>query len=64
MSRENTLILVGILVALSPFSGLPHSWLSVLTPLLGVLVAIIGFTLHDRRIQNRESYEAKTPSSL
>jgi|GEM_PF-1376334 len=43
MSNEGTLTLLGILIVLSPFLGLPYSWLMVVIPLLGV--AVIGFSI-------------------
>lgn len=45
MSRESTVILLGILVAMSPFVGLPLSVLSFVLPVLGILIALIGITL-------------------
>lgn len=44
MSRESVLIVVGILVAISPFSGLPVSWLVWILPIMGAIVAVIGMT--------------------
>ena len=61
MSRESLLILVGILVALSPFVGLPLVWLAFVTPFLGAVVVLIGFSLVSRK-RNMQSppYEAPT----
>ena len=49
MSRESLLVLIGILVVLSPFVGLPLTWLAVLVPVLGGMVALIGVTLVSRK---------------
>lgn len=59
MSRESLLVLVGILVALSPFSGLPLVWLAFITPFLGAVTVLIGFSLASRK-RNTQSpvYEA------
>ncbi len=45
MTRSNALLLLGALVILSPFSGLPLSWLEWLLPVLGAVIAGIGYTL-------------------
>lgn len=44
------LIVFGILTALSPFFGLPYEWLQWFLPVLGVLAALIAFTLRSRRV--------------
>jgi len=49
MSREPILILLGILLAISPFVGMPPSWFVFLLPTLGLLVAMIGFTLNQKK---------------
>jgi cytochrome c-type biogenesis protein CcmH/NrfF len=49
MSRENLLILIGVLVTLSPFAGLPLTWLAWILPILGILVVIIGVTFYRSR---------------
>lgn len=49
MSREHILVILGILSAVSPFAGLPLSWLMVLYPVVGVCVALIGITLVRRK---------------
>lgn len=48
MTRETILILLGILIALSPWSGLPISWLGYGLVIVGAAVAIIGWTLRER----------------
>ncbi|HVX90771.1 MAG TPA: hypothetical protein VHC20_04040 [Candidatus Paceibacterota bacterium] len=55
MSKETTLIIVGVLVVLSPFLGLPESWLSVILPALGAVILVMGYLAIQRR---RESPEA------
>jgi uncharacterized membrane protein len=51
MSRENFLILLGVLVLLSPFAGLPMTWLAWILPILGIFILIVGFTLRRSRKQ-------------
>jgi hypothetical protein len=58
MSRENFLILLGVLILLSPFAGLPMSILAWILPILGILVLVIGITLH----RNRQPKETPTIS--
>mgnify|MGYP001565215823 CR=1 FL=1 len=61
MSREPLLVVLGIVVAVAPFIGLPLLWLSILFPLCGLLVALIGFTLTRRKAQQQPtSYEVST----
>jgi len=45
MSRAGTLILLGILVVLAPFSGLPTAIRSLLAVILGVCVLGIGVAM-------------------
>ena len=45
MTRTGALIVLGILVFVAPFSGLPTSWLSWILPLCGFLIAFIGASL-------------------
>lgn len=43
------MILLGILVVLSPFAGLPLAWLMWLLPILGALIVIIGIMIRRSR---------------
>lgn len=43
MARELLLITLGILIALSPYLGLPLWILNILLPVFGIAVAAIGF---------------------
>jgi hypothetical protein len=55
MSRESVLVLLGVIVALSPFLGIPTTWLAIILPLLGVAVAVIGASLRVARFFATES---------
>lgn len=55
MSRETILVLAGLLVALSPFVGLPLRILAWALPVLGVIVIVIALTLRSRRRFERAS---------
>lgn len=50
MSQESTILLLAILVMLSPFLGLPYSWLMVIVPLLGLAVAVLSVLLRMRQM--------------
>lgn len=52
MTRSLMLIIVGALVALSPFSGLPMSILAWILPVLGFVALAIGISY--RRDQGRK----------
>lgn len=60
MSHESTLFLLGILVMLSPFFGLPYSWLMVIMPFLGLAVAALSVILRARGLKN-PAHEAARP---
>jgi hypothetical protein len=49
MTRESFLVILGALVILSPFAGLPLSWLEWILPILGVIVIILGISLRRDR---------------
>jgi hypothetical protein len=48
MTRERALIILGAVVLLSPWSGLPLVWLTWILLGIGVVVMVIGFTLMRR----------------
>ena len=63
MSRESTLILLGSIVLLSPFAGLPISLLSWLLPVLGLITLGIGISLRAERRKAAPSHEASLSTS-
>jgi hypothetical protein len=50
MSRETILIALGVLIAITPYLGLPLKVLGILLPILGLITAFIGFTLRSRNL--------------
>lgn len=63
MSRESLLILLGVLVALSPFLGIPLSLLAWILPVLGLVTLGIGVSLRAERtrgIRLNSSHETST----
>jgi cytochrome c-type biogenesis protein CcmH/NrfF len=53
MSREGVIMTFGLLTAVSPFIGLPYSWLMWLLPVLGLVSFGIALTLRVRRQRAR-----------
>jgi len=51
MTRESTILLLGLVTALAPFLGLPYSWLMVILPLAGFSIVILSVLLRARRMQ-------------
>jgi len=49
MSRSSTLILLGILTIITPFSGLPTSFRSLLLVIFGTCVIGIGLGMRTRK---------------
>ena len=50
MSKEGTLITIGVIVVLSPFLGLPHSWLTWILPVCGAAVLLVGYFIRKEHI--------------
>ena len=65
MSKEGTLVTVGILTAVAPFIGLPYSWLAWILPVLGIITVIVGYVIRKDMIADRDAirptYEAQSP---
>lgn len=57
MKRERVLLLLAVVLALTPFLGLPYLWLQVLVPLLAL--ALLAVSLGKRRIV--VAHEEATP---
>lgn len=62
MSRSSVLILLGILVMLVPFSGLPSSFRTFLALALGAGILAIGLSMRMERV--RASKAQHTPEPL
>ncbi len=55
MSRASTLILLGILVVLAPFSALPIAFRTFLAVILGASVSGIGFAMRAQEAREARS---------
>ncbi len=53
MSSESTLILFGLLVVITPYSGVPTFWYTYILPILGIVIIGIGFLFRSRRIASQ-----------
>lgn len=62
MSRSLILVLLGVLVALSPYVGIPYSYLMWVLPVLGLVVLLMGLSLKKGRVAETEAHE-KNPST-
>jgi len=61
MSRNSTLILLGILVILVPFSGLPLAFRTLLAVIFGACIAAIGLSLRTKEMTNSAPQVAPPP---
>lgn len=61
MSRSLMLIVLGALIAVSPFSGLPMRILAFILPVLGLIAVAIGVSY--RRRPAAPLHEASLPAS-
>lgn len=62
MSKKNIVTLLGVLVILSPFAGLPYSWLMVLLPLLGIGVVLTAFLMRKKETPPVAVYDEEPPA--
>ena len=60
MSSASTLMLLGILTVLTPFSGLPSSFRSLLAVVFGASVFAIGFSLRAREAESAQTAPAES----
>lgn len=54
MSRSSTLILIGALIILTPFSGLPIAFRSLLTVVFGMAILATGLSLRTREARGTD----------
>ncbi|MFA6408223.1 MAG: hypothetical protein WCW36_01965 [Candidatus Paceibacterota bacterium] len=55
MSRTSTLILLGVLNILTPFSGLPVAFRSLLTVAVGLATLAIGVSLRKKDVLAKQA---------
>lgn len=64
MSRSLMLIILGALVFIAPFSGLPMNILAWILPVFGLALVAIGVAYRRNPPTLRPAYEADTSASL
>lgn len=62
MSKKNIVTLLGVLVILAPFIGLPYSWLMVLLPLLGIGIVVTAFLMRRKDTTPTVTYDQEPPA--
>jgi hypothetical protein len=50
MSKEITVILLGLLIVITPYLGIPGSWKTVIFVLGGLCLAAVGFLLRGEAL--------------
>jgi hypothetical protein len=50
MSKQRTIIVLGVIVALIPYSGFPSSWKTIFFLLCGIGIVVLGYQL-DKEIK-------------
>jgi hypothetical protein len=55
MSKEMSVILLGLLVVITPYLGIPGSWKTFLLVIVGALLAGIGFLLRGEALARGEA---------
>jgi hypothetical protein len=56
MSKEMTVIALGVLVAVTPYLGIPGSWKTVVLVLAGLCLAGAGFLLRGEALARTTGY--------
>jgi VIT1/CCC1 family predicted Fe2+/Mn2+ transporter len=51
MSRSGVLLLIGVLLVITPFAGLPSGWVTGIVSFLGLLVCVVGLSLREMHIK-------------
>jgi hypothetical protein len=62
MSRTSALLLLGVLIMLVSFSGLPVALRTLLTVVFGILVLGIGLSLRTHEVRQAQSPVPPTPA--
>lgn len=60
MTKDVTIIVLGVLVALLPFSGFPGLWKTILFVILGLGIATLAFFMRKELIDYNGAGEKKT----
>ena len=55
MSKEVSLIILGVLVAVLPYLGFPGSWRTIMLVVLGVLIVSIGILMRRETLSRGDT---------
>ncbi|MGB4076457.1 MAG: hypothetical protein WBK28_02010 [Minisyncoccia bacterium] len=55
MSRERTIVVLAVLIALAPFLGLPYSWLMWIEPLLAAVIILLSLFARSHYIKENDA---------
>ena len=61
MSKEMSIIALGVWVIVMPYLGIYRSWLTVLLVLTGITLMVLGFLLRGETIAREHHSAPKTP---
>ncbi len=50
MHKRTVIVVLGVLVALSPFIGLPYVALMWILPVLGIIIAVLAYPFRRRQV--------------
>lgn len=64
MSRDMTLIAVGLLVIVIPYTGFPSAWRTLFLVVCGAIVAIIGFLMRGQTLSNKPQKKPEQHASF
>ena len=54
MTREMTIIVLGLLTMVIPYTGFPSAWRTGALVLIGAAVAVVGFLMRGETLSKRE----------
>jgi hypothetical protein len=61
MSKETSLIVLGLVVATAPYLGVPNSWRTILIVLCGLAIALVGFFLRAEALKREGKRSSHHP---
>lgn len=56
MSKNTAIIILGFIIAVTPFLGLPGSWKTIIFVVSGLVVVLIAFLQKGGKLSNIESW--------
>ena len=64
MTKDNGILILGLVVALTPFLGIPGEWKTIIFVLAGILIAFLSFLIKRERemsidLHRKETYPAQ-----